>query len=244
MSKCLKGIPFYNDKITDSGQEDIMEKELDKVNTTGKGLGSLSPMLPTINQSITQVTEELNLPQPKEIGTVTEAQRKKDPGIYANMSKNKLSFDVNNIKIKYYTKELDNVIALAEGNVSKINRYLSGEPMTKPVYNLFAGLYSTKELQILAHLYHGMGHHLVNYYKNPYGKISRLKKAIDNIDVETEKPRTRSLRAGKDSNEWFAENFSYWAMNKYQGVAPIGAPRSLLDTRFMNLIRQILDGSL
>lgn len=245
MSKCIRGVPWHDTKTKDAGQMHQINKVLDaEEEVRDKGLGNLSPMLPTINQSIAQVTEELNLPLPKEIGKVTAAQRKKDPGIYASMSKNKLSFDINNMNIKYYTKELKNVMALAEGNVFKINSYLSGKPMTKPMYNLFAGLYNTKELQILAHLYHEMGHHLVNYYKNPYGKVSRLKKALNKIDVDTGVPRTRSIRASKNSDEWFAENFSYWAMNKYQDEAPIGAPRSLLDVRFMNLIRQILDGSL
>jgi len=203
----------------------------------------IKQLMPTINQAMSQVTREMGLPLPKEVGNTTAEQRKKDPGIYASMSKDKLSFDVPNINIKY-GNELKKTLALAEHNTNKINRYLAGEKMTKPGYNLFAGLYSTKELQILAHLYHEMGHHLVNYYKNPYKKVSTLKKIIKDIKPEQDAPKTRSTRASKNADEWFAENFSYWAMNKYQGESPIGPPRTVLDARFMQLIRQILDKSL
>lgn len=232
-------------EMTDAQRKDILQERIKGKNKKPSKSNEpvIKQLMPAINQAMSQVTREMGLPLPKEVGNTTAEQRKKDPGIYASMSKDKLSFDVPNINIKY-GNELKKTLALAEQNTNKINRYLAGEKMTKPAYNLFAGLYSTKELQILAHLYHEMGHHLVNYYKNPYNKVSTLKKIIKGIDPEQDAPKTRSIRASKNADEWFAENFSYWAMNKYQGEAPIGPPRTVLDVRFMQLIRQILDKSL
>jgi len=39
--------------------------------------------------------------------------------------------------------------------------------------------------------------------------------------------------------EWFAENFSYWAMEKYEGVAPLGPSNKVLDEQFMSIIESV-----
>jgi len=39
--------------------------------------------------------------------------------------------------------------------------------------------------------------------------------------------------------EWFAENFSYWAMDKYEGVAPLGSSERVLDPQFIIIMINI-----
>jgi len=245
MSKCIRGVPWHDTKTKDAGMQNQINKSLDEAERKPVvAEGTFDSSKPLVMSTVKQIQRDLNLPPIISIGETTPAQRAKDPGILASMSKDKLSFDTANINRLYYSKELKRTLARASKDTDKIIRQLNGEKGAPALYNLYAGLYSTRELQMMAHLYHEMGHHLVNYYRNPNGKISNLKKAIMKIDIEVGTPITQSIRARKNNDEWFAENFSYWAMNRYQNEAPIGAPRSILDEKFMRLIREVLDKTL
>ncbi len=51
------------------------------------------------------------------------------------------------------------------------------------------------------------------------------------------KAATKSGRSGL--LEWFSENFSYWAMEKYEGVAPLGPSNKVLDEQFISIMESI-----
>ena len=241
----MRGIPWNDTKTKDAAMQYQINKALDEAERKPVvEEGTFDSSDPLVMSTVRQIQRDLNLPPIKSIGVTTPAQRAKDPGILANINKDKLSFDTVNINKLYYSKELKNTLELAAKDTAKIIRQLNGEDVTPVGYGLFSGLYSTREKQLIAMLYHEMGHHLVNYYRNPNGKISRLKKAIMDLNIHTDVPATRSVRASINNDEWFAENFSYWAMNRYQKDAPIGAPKTVLDKKFMNLIRAILDKAL
>ena len=45
-------------------------------------------------------------------------------------------------------------------------------------------------------------------------------------------------------HEWFSESFSYWAMEHYQGVAPLGTSAEVLDPAFIKIIESVKEKGL
>jgi hypothetical protein len=45
-------------------------------------------------------------------------------------------------------------------------------------------------------------------------------------------------------HEWFSESFAYWAMENYEGVAPLGPAKEVLDPAFMEIINNIKEKGL
>jgi len=45
-------------------------------------------------------------------------------------------------------------------------------------------------------------------------------------------------------HEWFSESFAYWAMENYEGVAPLGPAKEVLDPAFMEIINSIKEKGL
>lgn len=237
MSKCIRGIPWYNDKVK-APYTGEMERELDKASNNGfsKGLLLLTPQLET---AVKKINSQFGLPQLKGYGIVDKGTKMRHEGVYATYHKGKLSLDVSNINKYFDKKEERKMTARAEVVADRVNRMLGGEKMITPLYNIYANLYSTKESQILAHTYHEMGHHLVESKKLK----SLIEKAYKEIKKRN-KTAVNSIYSRKNADEWFSENFSYWAMNNYHNEAPIGQPRRVLDPEFLILLRSLLDRNL
>ena len=109
--------------------------------------------------------------------------------------------------------------------------------------------YGTAEQRAIAIMYHEFGHHI----HQQYGVKDANK--LFNPDIEglilwwstrysmthlteysgVNRPRAIGL-------EWFAENHAYWAMDKYEGVAPLGKSEEVLDSFFIFLMDIIEKG--
>jgi len=233
VSKCIRGIPWYNDKVKAPYTVE-MERELDRVSNNGfsKGLLLLTPQLET---AVKNVNNRFNLPQLNGYGIVDKGTKMRHKGVYATYHKGRLSLDVPNINKYFDKKEGRKLTARAEVIADRVNRMISGEKMITPLYNLYAKLYNTRESQILAHTYHEMGHHLVKSKKLESLIVEAYKK------VNKSRTATDSAYSRKNADEWFSENFSYWAMNNYHNEAPIGQPRRVLDPEFLIILRSLLD---
>ena len=109
--------------------------------------------------------------------------------------------------------------------------------------------YNTAEQRAMAIMYHEFGHHI----HQQYGVTSKEKLIAPDIEQLLVWWRTRhSVRhitkysevQGPKSIlvEWFAENHAYWAMEKYEGIAPLGKSEKVLDPFFIFLMDTINKG--
>ena len=207
------------------------ESDVKDAKTQEKSVASVDSLKPTLKAATNNVSRDFALPKIGTFGTVTEATKMKHPGVYAAYSGGELQLDVANIQ-KLLDKRADTLKKEAEDKVSNIFRSLNESGKITTIYGLYSDLYSTHKLQLLAQMYHEMGHHLL--------KTRKLRSLIGEYQGTLKKPTSlNSKYSRKDSDEWFAENFSYWAMNNYHQEAPIGRPRDVLDNEFQLVLGRI-----
>lgn len=101
--------------------------------------------------------------------------------------------------------------------------------------------YSEIRHRILSMLYHEYGHHIHQQYA--VNKAADLKRpqleAL--MSLGSKKPRKHlSIYSKSRPEEWFAESFSYWAMDKYEGVAPLGKSENVLDPLFISIMNNVV----
>jgi len=258
MKTCLSKVPGYQPNINNVPMQGDIDKALSKENVNSKKNKPIddkkfdlkfSSLLGETKNDMDKITGRMRITRIKDVVIANDAKIKANEGTVKEEDEGKMV--VHNVggmmgpegfmylSPKYVNTYYDDhgwskKNHFRKNKLSYIEKYKADPTLIKPQYPLVSSLYSTKELQLKSLMFHELGHHIVNKKR---GLRSFLEKNFKNLGDR----KHNSIHSKKNYNEWFAENFSYWAINNYYNEAPLGRPKDVIDPNFMLILNKLLN---
>jgi len=258
MKTCLSKVPGYQPNIKNVPMQGDIDKALSEENVNSKRFKTVDDkkfnpefkdLKEETEEEMFKITRGMGLRKIRGIVIATDAKIKANEGTVKEEDEGKMV--VHNVggmmgpegfmylSPKYVNTHYDDYgwskkNHFRKNKLSYIEEYKANPGLIKPQYPLVSSLYSTKELQLKSLMFHELGHHIINKKE---GLKSFLEKNFKNLGDR----KHNSTHSKKDYNEWFAENFSYWAISRYYNEAPLGRPKDVIDPNFMMILNKLLN---